>query len=159
MYDKKTDLRYVPNAVPRVEEIISNIDHPDVEIRREYSTGAIYALMGGISSDATHRLLDKLAERLKLSSKGIPTEQDVYVREHCANAFEMAGATGKDAFSHVSVLTQSRESDPHEWVRERARDALSYFREQKSRLPRPGQFTKNRASGLPTNEKRLQSTV
>ncbi|MFH1520221.1 MAG: hypothetical protein ABID61_01105 [Candidatus Micrarchaeota archaeon] len=128
-YDPARDIKYVPRAVARVEEIIAFIDHSDVEIRRYVSAGAIYALMGNLPRETSERLLAKLAERLILRFNGHaePVEPDVYVRERCANAFEMAASTAKTVTPHLETLKLSRDKDPHEWVRDRARDAIRYL--------------------------------
>ena len=121
-------MRDISSSVAKIDWIIDNLDHPDAEIRRDAAAGAQYALLGPIPHEKADLLLEKMAKRLELKLNGhaIPADPDEYVRERCANAFEMAASTGKNVAPYLPVLKLSRERDPHEWVRDMARDAVRY---------------------------------
>ncbi len=136
-------MRNVPSAVENIDWIIENMDHPDAEVRREAAAGAQYALLGPLPHDKAHALLEKLDARLELRVNGHaePVEQDEYVRERSANAFEMAASTGKGVSAYLPTLKLSRDRDPHQWVRDMARDAVRYIEGGRMDLPKPAAFT------------------
>jgi hypothetical protein len=135
-------MRDIPSAIANIDWIIENIDSPDVDTRRDAAAGAQYALLGPIPHEKADSLLPKLAARLELKLNGhaIPVEPDEYVRERCANAFELASSSGKRVGPYLDVLRLSRDRDPHQWVRDMARDALRYC-EGHGGLPHPEAFT------------------
>lgn len=127
-YNPNTDIKNIPRAVARVDEILAYLDHPDVEIRRYVASGAIYAIMGNLPPDKREALLTKAAAALTPIVNGHtePAEPDVYVRERCVEVFRLAASCGCDISAYTFFLTLARDSDPHEWVRDKARETLQY---------------------------------
>ncbi len=136
-------MRNIPSAVEKIDWILENLGNSEVEVRREAAAGAQYALLGNLPHDKAALLLEKLAEKLELRLNGhaIPVEPDEYVRERCANAFEMAASAGKGVSAYLPLLKLSRDRDPHEWVRDMARDAVRYCEGGRMSLPKPETFT------------------
>ncbi len=136
-------LRDIPSAVENIDWILENIGNPDAAVRREAAGGAQYALLGYPPIEKSAELLRRLAERLELRLNGhaVPVEPDEYVRERCANAFEMAASKGHNVSAYMPALQLSRDRDPHEWVREMARDAIRYCEGNRMALPKPDAFT------------------
>lgn len=130
-------MRNIPEAVAKIDWIIENIDHPDAEVRRDAAAGAQYALLGHPAPEKAAELLGKVAGRLELKLNGhaIPVEPDEYVRERCANAVEMAASSGRNVSALIPLLKLSRDRDPHEWVRDMARDAIRYIEGMRHSLP------------------------
>lgn len=148
-------MRDIPSAVAKIDWIIENIVNPDVEVRRDAAAGAQYALLGHPPAEKAAELLARVAGRLELKLNGhaIPVEPDEYVRERCANAIEMAASSGRNVSAHIPALKLSRDRDPHEWVRDMARDAVRYC--EGMRAPADSTFTTrmlNRDLGLPAKE-------
>ncbi|MFN7991274.1 MAG: hypothetical protein U0R44_03915 [Candidatus Micrarchaeia archaeon] len=137
-------MRNIPSAVARIDWIIGNLDNPDASIRREAAAGAQYAVLGHLPSEKAALLLQKLATRLEAKVNGhvMLNEPCEYVRERCANAFELASSSGKAISAFLPVLRWSSEYDPHEWVRGMAADAIRYHENRHhDSLPLPEKFT------------------
>ncbi len=150
-------MRDIPSAVEKIDWIIKNIVNPDVEIRRDAAAGAQYALLGYPAPEKAAELLGLVAGRLELKLNGhaIPVEPDEYVRERCANAIEMASSAGRNVSAYLPVLKLSRDRDPHEWVRDMARDAVRYC--EGMRAAHDSTFTTrmlNRGLGTGTNQEK-----
>jgi hypothetical protein len=102
--------------------------------------------MGPIPDEKAFLLLEKMAGRLQATVNGhtLMNEPDEYVRERCANAFELAASSGKNISKYLPLLEWSRYNDPHPWVREMAIYALKYVSEMRNSAPLPRSFTTRR---------------
>jgi hypothetical protein len=116
----------VQEIVQRIDSVIENLDNPDVEARRKAAAEAQYAFCGNLPSEKGKKLLEKVSEKLRLFINGhaVPAEPDEYVRERCADCFRLAAEGGKDIHPYIPLVRLAYERDPHEWVRERAQEAL-----------------------------------
>ena len=113
------------DAVRNIDEIILKLNDADVEVRREAAAMAQYAFCGTPSSEKGNLLMEAVAARLELRVNGHaePLEPDEYVRERCADSLRLAS----DRFNiakYVPLLERSSTRDPHEWVKDAAKEAL-----------------------------------
>ncbi len=115
-----------------VDSVIDRISSEDVDTRRHATAQAQYAFCGHVSREKGERLLKALGERLKVVVTGheAPFEPDEYVRERCIEAMRLAVFSGFDVGEYVPLIVRAHERDSHEWVRERAEDALGVYQER-----------------------------
>ncbi|HSB46423.1 MAG TPA: hypothetical protein VLD37_00290 [Candidatus Bilamarchaeum sp.] len=154
------DMDYsIPKAIGKIDWILTNLDNTDVAVRRNAAAWAQYAALGHLPSEKSGPLLEAMANKLmaKVNGHVMLNEPDEYVRERCANGFELASSAGKNITKYLPVLEWSRDYDPHEWVRSMARDALRYHHGLSRDLPLPGSFTTRPSAPMHSDVRELQS--
>lgn len=117
----------VTKAIQDIEKIIVDLGNPSVEVRREAAAWAQYAFCGNPGRERAALLIDAVGKKLELRVNGHaePLEPDEYVRERCADSLRLAKEGHYDISPFVPSLRLTAEKDPVDWVRDRAKDALS----------------------------------
>jgi hypothetical protein len=141
--------------------LIARVSGDDVEARRHATAQAHYVFCGHVGRETGERLLKALGERLKVIVNGheAPVEPDEYVRERCVEAMRLAVYAGFDVGEYVPLIVRAHERDSHEWVRERAEDALSVYQERFGIRPEHRNYPKAHAEKHATTTRPLEKQL